>query len=135
MVGSYDVVRARGLDHGETLTLTRQEWVRVPPGFDELRGPLRPGVEGAYREDRPTDALAIRLRGDRVVVRRHRYHPRYHPGRHFLFDRLPAGVAAGLGRGSAGLRRVGAGLRRVGSGIGRARATLGRVGTALGGSV
>lgn len=113
MVGRYDVVRARGLDPGDGLTLARESWVRVPPGFEATRLSLRPGVEATYREDRPTGPLRIRLHDDRVRIRRESYHPGYHPVRHLLYDLVPDGVLAGIGRGATLAGRLAAGLRRV----------------------
>lgn len=117
MVSRYDVVRARGLAHDEALTRARQDWVRVPPGFRETLLPTRPGVDAVYREDRPTDALAIRVAGDRIVIHRDRYHPRYHPAKHLLHDRLPAGIATGTRRLATGFGRVAGGLGRLGAAL------------------
>lgn len=86
MVSDYDLRRVRRLAHGETLTLPRQAWVRVPPGFRRSRLSARPRVEGVYREDRPTGPVVLRVESDRVVARRDRYHPGYHPVKHALRD-------------------------------------------------
>lgn len=134
MVGKYDVVRARGLDRGDGLTLARQSWVRVPPGFEATRLSLRPGVEAVYREDRPTGPLRIRRFADRVTIRRERYHPGYHPVKHFVYDLVPDGVMAGVHRPAtlAGSLATLAGrtvtvARRVARGLGRVGAALGHV--------
>jgi hypothetical protein len=102
MVSSSLMRRARTLSVGETLRLSPQEWVRVPPGFTASPRSRLPGAT-TYREDRPERPLVIRQSSERVVVARERYHPRYHPAKHAVADVLPAPVAAGVGRVGAAL--------------------------------
>jgi|GEM_PF-3992573 len=102
MVSSYHLRRARRLAPGESLTLSPQEWVRVPPGFAASSLSRLPGVT-VYREDRPDRPLVIRRSAEHVVVTRERYHPRYHPAKHVAFDTLPSPVATGVGRVGAAL--------------------------------
>lgn len=105
MVSTSLLPRARKLSPGETLTLSRQDWARVPPGFAEtplsrLRGP------DTYREDRPTRPLVVHRTADRVVVGRDRYHPRYHPLKHLAYDVLPEPLVTGAGRVGTALGRT-----------------------------
>jgi hypothetical protein len=128
MVSTSLLPRARKLSPGETLTLSSQDWARVPPGFAEtsLSGLRRADT---YREDRPTRPLVVRhprerptgVRGwlvglaslvrrrtdDRVVVGRDRYHPRYHPLKHLAFDVLPEPLVTSAGRVGTALGRTG----------------------------
>jgi hypothetical protein len=97
MVSANLVRRARSLAVGETLTLSPQEWVRVPPGFAPTSSSRLPGAT-TYREDCPERPLVIRRGADGVVVSRERYHPRYHPAKHVALDVLPEPFAAGAGR-------------------------------------
>lgn len=102
MVSANVVRRARSLAVGESMTLSPQEWVRVPPGFAATPRSRLPGAT-TYREDRPERPLVIRKSSDGIVVSRERYHPRYHPAKHVAFDALPAPIAASAGRVGAAL--------------------------------
>ena len=105
MVSANVVRRARTLSVGETLTLSPQEWVRVPPGFAPTPRARLPGAT-TYREDRPDRPLVIRRGANGVVVARERYHPRYHPAKYVALDAAPAPLVTGAGRLGAFLGRT-----------------------------
>ena len=105
MVSTLQLARARRLEHGETLTLPRETWRRVPPGFSEIGDPVPFRAASVYRENRPTDPLLIRVDPDRITLRRERYHPRWHPLEHLRHDVLPDVPTLGRARSPSGSRR------------------------------